>query len=161
MLQIAADLDASEQALLSEGGIDSEDYLRYIAEGSGNVADDGMFSVQVSSAPFCDFLLSMTGESRANAPVNRGLIYWQISQQSCTARRGWSAGALHLSRVYFHSVIGHSDAASQFPQLSDVAVHVTGLRQCPSSTGACVYTLEQPRCCGSGSGPRTRRCLHM
>ena len=45
-LQIAADLDAREQALLSEGGIDSEDYLRYIAEGSSNVADDGMFSVQ-------------------------------------------------------------------------------------------------------------------
>ena len=50
-LQIAADLDASEQALLSEGGVDSEDYLRYIAEGSGNVADDGMFSVQARHSP--------------------------------------------------------------------------------------------------------------
>ena len=49
VMQIAADLDASEQALLSEGGVDSEDYLRYIAEGSGNVADDGMFSVQARS----------------------------------------------------------------------------------------------------------------
>ncbi len=45
--QIAAELDASEQALWAENGLESEEYLRYIAEGSGNVADNGMFSVQV------------------------------------------------------------------------------------------------------------------
>ena len=44
--QIAAQLDASEQALWAENGLDSEEYLRYIAEGSSNVADNGMFSVQ-------------------------------------------------------------------------------------------------------------------
>ena len=31
-----------------EGGTESEDYLKYVAEGSGNVAADGMFSSQVS-----------------------------------------------------------------------------------------------------------------
>ena len=46
-LQIAAQLDASEQALWAENGLDSEEYLRFIAEGSSNVADNGMFSVQV------------------------------------------------------------------------------------------------------------------
>ena len=46
MWQIAAQLDASEQALWAENGLDSEEYLRYIAEGSSNVADNGMFSVQ-------------------------------------------------------------------------------------------------------------------
>lgn len=49
--QIAADLDASEHALLAEGGPDSEELLRYLAEGSGNVADNGMFSVQASGPP--------------------------------------------------------------------------------------------------------------
>ena len=48
--QIAADLDASEHALLAENGPDSEEMLRYLAEGSGNVADNGMFSVQVGAA---------------------------------------------------------------------------------------------------------------
>ena len=46
LLQIAAQLDASEQELWAENGLDSEEYLRYIAEGSSNVADNGMFSVQ-------------------------------------------------------------------------------------------------------------------
>lgn len=33
---------------MMEGGTESEDYLKYVAEGSGNVAADGMFSSQVS-----------------------------------------------------------------------------------------------------------------
>ena len=32
---------------MAEGGMESEDYLKYIAEDSGNVAADGNFSVQV------------------------------------------------------------------------------------------------------------------
>lgn len=41
-------MDASEHALLAENGLESEEMLRYLAEGSGNVADNGMFSVQAS-----------------------------------------------------------------------------------------------------------------
>ena len=36
---------------MAEGGIESEDYLKYIAEDSGNVAADGNFSVQVCLVP--------------------------------------------------------------------------------------------------------------
>ena len=32
---------------MAEGGMESEDYLKYVAEDSGNVAADGNFSVQV------------------------------------------------------------------------------------------------------------------
>ena len=32
---------------MAEGGMESEDYLKYMAEDSGNVAADGNFSVQV------------------------------------------------------------------------------------------------------------------
>lgn len=50
-LQIALELDQQERAFMAEGGMESEDYLRYIAEDSGNVAADGNFSVQVGSVP--------------------------------------------------------------------------------------------------------------
>ena len=32
---------------MAEGGVESEEYLTYLAEESGNVAADGNFSVQV------------------------------------------------------------------------------------------------------------------
>lgn len=38
-----------ERHVMSEGGIDGDDYLKFMAEESGNVAADGMFSIQVSS----------------------------------------------------------------------------------------------------------------
>ena len=50
MLQHALTLDQQERAFMAEGGMESEDYLRYIAEDSGNVAADGNFSVQVCGA---------------------------------------------------------------------------------------------------------------
>ncbi|KAK9842118.1 hypothetical protein WJX84_005359 [Apatococcus fuscideae] len=49
LAQIAQELDAAEQSFMMEGGTEAEDYLKYIAEGSGNVAADGMFSSQVLS----------------------------------------------------------------------------------------------------------------
>ena len=45
--QIAQELDAMEQSFMQEGGVNSEDFLKFAAEGSGNVANDGMFSIQV------------------------------------------------------------------------------------------------------------------
>ena len=47
--QIAQDLDAMERAFMQEGGVTSDEYLRFAAEESGNVAADGMFSIQVQS----------------------------------------------------------------------------------------------------------------
>lgn len=40
--QIALELDQQERAFMAEGGMESEDYLKYIAEDSGNVAADGV-----------------------------------------------------------------------------------------------------------------------
>jgi hypothetical protein len=45
--QISQDLDAEEQKMMAEGGLDGDDYKKFIAEGSHNAAADGMFSVQV------------------------------------------------------------------------------------------------------------------
>ena len=49
LAEIAQDIDASEKSLMLEAGHSSEDFLRFMAEDSGNVADTGFFSVQVSS----------------------------------------------------------------------------------------------------------------
>ena len=49
-MQIATDLDRLEREVMAEGGLESEAYLRYAAEDSGNVAADGMFSSQVRAA---------------------------------------------------------------------------------------------------------------
>lgn len=48
---MALELDQQERAFMAEGGIESEEYLKYIAEDSGNVAADGNFSVQVCQVP--------------------------------------------------------------------------------------------------------------
>ena len=47
---------------MAEGGMESEDYLRYIAEDSGNVAADGNFSVQVGSVPLHNKWFSTTAQ---------------------------------------------------------------------------------------------------
>jgi ataxin-3 len=47
--QIALELDRSEREMMAESGLDSSDYLKYMAEESGNVAADGNFSIQASS----------------------------------------------------------------------------------------------------------------
>jgi hypothetical protein len=45
--QIAQSLDALERQLMAESGAEGADFLNYMAEESGNVAESGMFSIQV------------------------------------------------------------------------------------------------------------------
>ena len=45
--EIAAEFDQRERDLMKEAGVDSADFLRYMAEDSGNAAVDGNFSIQV------------------------------------------------------------------------------------------------------------------
>lgn len=47
LASIAADLDHKEKQMMMEGGMESVDYLQYMAEGSSNVSMDGNFSIQV------------------------------------------------------------------------------------------------------------------
>ncbi|OEH78438.1 machado-joseph disease [Cyclospora cayetanensis] len=44
---IGLELDKKERQLMAEGGVQSEDYQAFLAEGSGNVAADGYFNVSV------------------------------------------------------------------------------------------------------------------
>ena len=45
--QIALELDEMERRVMLEAGATSDEFLRYAAEESSNVANDGMFSIQV------------------------------------------------------------------------------------------------------------------
>jgi Ataxin-3 len=47
--EIAQQLDAQERALMAEAGMESAEFLKFVAEGSANVDNSGMFSVQVLS----------------------------------------------------------------------------------------------------------------
>eukprot|EP00271_Cylindrocystis_brebissonii_P002636 TRINITY_DN13402_c0_g1_i1.p1 TRINITY_DN13402_c0_g1~~TRINITY_DN13402_c0_g1_i1.p1 ORF type:complete len:389 (-),score=57.76 TRINITY_DN13402_c0_g1_i1:700-1866(-) len=49
LASLAQNLDSKEREMMMVGGVDSADYLRYMAEDSGNVAEDGNFSIQVLS----------------------------------------------------------------------------------------------------------------
>jgi ataxin-3 len=47
LAQIAQDLDKTEKALMMEQGTNSKDFMKFMAEESNNVADDGNYSMQV------------------------------------------------------------------------------------------------------------------
>eukprot|EP00897_Mesotaenium_endlicherianum_P000291 jgi/Mesen1/10262/ME000778S09601 len=49
LASLASGLDAREREMMEESGVDSADYLRFVAEDSANVAADGNFSIQVLS----------------------------------------------------------------------------------------------------------------
>ena len=66
--QIAQVLDDIERKFMQESGVESEDYVKYLAEGSGNVSTDGFFSIQVNW-PAC---LSMTCRLIGTSSLSRG-----------------------------------------------------------------------------------------
>jgi ataxin-3 len=47
--QIAHELDRKEREVMAEGGLSSEDYLKFVAADSQNVSEEGNFSIQVLS----------------------------------------------------------------------------------------------------------------
>ena len=49
-MQIAQELDALEKQYMAESGIEGEDFVKFLAEESGNVSSDGFFSIQVAAA---------------------------------------------------------------------------------------------------------------
>lgn len=51
LLQVAQDLDAMEHKLMASQGMHTSDFIKFAAEDSGNVASDGMFSIQACSLP--------------------------------------------------------------------------------------------------------------
>lgn len=59
LANFAQELDSLERQLLAEAGLDSVDFLQHVGGVSANVADDGMFSVQVRPAAAADVVASL------------------------------------------------------------------------------------------------------
>ena len=75
-MQIALALDEQERAFMAEGGLTSKDYLKFAAEESGNVANDGMFSIQVGDLGGEgeeQVRMSFCRTSPSTAPIDPGL----------------------------------------------------------------------------------------
>jgi ataxin-3 len=47
LMQLARELDEQERRFMMESGTDSKEFLTFMAEDSGNVADEGYYSIQV------------------------------------------------------------------------------------------------------------------
>ena len=70
---IAAEFDQRERDLMKEAGVDSADFLRYMAEDSGNAAVDGNFSIQVLTKALDVWNVNcvpVTGTTHSEALVN-------------------------------------------------------------------------------------------
>jgi Ataxin-3 len=52
LANIADEFDESEKILMAQHGFDTPEYRRFLADGSGNRAGDGMFSIQVRFQAF-------------------------------------------------------------------------------------------------------------
>ncbi|KAK9838940.1 hypothetical protein WJX74_006331 [Apatococcus lobatus] len=121
LAQIAQELDAAEQSFMMEGGTEAEDYLKYIAEGSGNVAADGMFSSQVLSKALDVWNLEIIPmDSPAMAavrdhPENESAMICNLQEHWFTVRAifsdWWNFNSLfpapqHLSGFYLSAFLG-------------------------------------------------------
>jgi ataxin-3 len=47
LMHVAREIDEKERQVMIEMGTETPDFIRFVAEDSGNVADDGNYSVQV------------------------------------------------------------------------------------------------------------------
>jgi ataxin-3 len=70
-MEIAHGLDAAERAVMSEMGTDTSDFVKFISEDSGNVADDGNYSVQVLSEALKSFDMVV---GSINSPEMKGVL---------------------------------------------------------------------------------------
>lgn len=77
--EVAQQLDAKERALMAEAGMDSADFLKFVAEDSSNVDPSGMFSVQVLSTVLESWGLALVPLASPEAAVARA------QPEACTA----------------------------------------------------------------------------
>lgn len=67
MSEIALEIDANERRLMMESGMESSDYLSFLAQDSSNVDPSGNFSIQVLEESLKRFDLSMMNLTSPNA----------------------------------------------------------------------------------------------
>jgi len=92
LAEIGRSFDENERSLMMEHG-ETNDFLRYMAEDSGNVADDGFFSVQVLSAALTTFGLTLipirsegASEAKQN-PTSENAFICNLQEHWLTVRK--------------------------------------------------------------------------
>jgi ataxin-3 len=107
LAEIAQGLDAQERVAMAEEGVESADFLRYMAEDSGNVAGDGNFSVQVLSEALKVWNLEVVSvtspdakEAKAN-PLQQNAFILNLGDHWFTVRKiggaWWNLNSLNKS----------------------------------------------------------------
>ncbi|CAG9465806.1 unnamed protein product [Pedinophyceae sp. YPF-701] len=94
LADIAAEVDEEERKLMAEGGVDEESYLRFMAEESSNVREDGMFSVQVLARALARFGLECiplrsprVRDTAGKAPEDEQAFICNLSEHWFTVRK--------------------------------------------------------------------------
>ncbi|GAM19694.1 hypothetical protein SAMD00019534_028690 [Acytostelium subglobosum LB1] len=88
LANVAHQLDQEEMDVMSQAGMDTSDFIKFAAEGSGNVADDGFYSVQVLEKALLTFNLTCTS---INKQENASVIENPLSEDGfiCNLSNHW------------------------------------------------------------------------
>lgn len=112
--EVAQQLDAREAALMAEAGMDSADFLRFVAEESANVDPSGMFSSQVLATVLESWGLALVPLASPEAAVARA------QPEACTAflahmAEHWFAiRCIHGEWWNLNSLFSHPEPLSHF-----------------------------------------------
>jgi len=87
LANIARSLDQKERQLMLEAGTDSADLIKYLAEDSGNVADDGNYSLQVLSEALNVFDLKVEALGKKQPPPNAEAFICNLQEHWFTLRK--------------------------------------------------------------------------
>ena len=94
---IAVEFDERERNLMRESGVESADFLKYMAEDSGNAAADGNYSIQV--------LTRALEQWNARCARRRRAVRWEAVSERAARRllrraalREWASNAKRDSR---------------------------------------------------------------
>ena len=154
---IAVELDERERNLMRESGVESADFLKYMAEDSGNAAVDGNFSIQVLTRALetwnlkCVPVMSQEAGTAWQAPQRERAFICNLDRHWLTLRRCDVADP----NVHAGAAGGWWNFNSTFPAprpVSDLylAEFLHQLRDEGYGIFVCRGLLPEPRAPGSG-----------
>jgi len=108
---VALQLDSQEKKLMMEMGTETTDFLKYMAEDSGNVADGGDYSVQVLEKVLAD------GWDLSVTPINASIVQNAINENAfiCNLADHWFTIRKIGNKWYnLNSLLPHPQVLSDF-----------------------------------------------
>jgi len=110
LMQIALELDTQEKLVMSELGTSTDDFIKFAAEDSGNVALDGNFSIQVISKALetftlnCDNIRNENMADAKNNPLKEAGFICNLENHWISIRKldgsYWDLNSLHKKPVF-------------------------------------------------------------